>query len=61
MHLLEPRRLVQDEGLLGAIRFAWNVARNPLARRRVVGMRRMFRKHRDHLAAIAIVGRKIGN
>jgi hypothetical protein len=58
MHLLEPRRLVQDEGLIGAMRFVWNVARNPLARQRVVGMRRMFRKYRNHLAAIAIVGQK---
>jgi hypothetical protein len=61
MHLLEPRRLVQDEGLFGAMRFAWNVARNPLARQRVAGMRRMFRKYQSHLAAIAIVGRKTGN
>ena len=60
MHLLEPRRLVQDEGLFGAMRFAWNVARNPQARQRVLGMRRIFRKYRDHLAAIAIVGRKSG-
>jgi hypothetical protein len=52
---------VQDEGLFGAMRFVWNVARNPLARQRVVGMRRMFRKYRDHLAAIAIVGRKTAN
>jgi SAM-dependent methyltransferase len=58
MHLLEPRRLVQDEGLFGAMRFAWNVARNPPARERVLGMRRVFRKYRHHLAAIAIVGRK---
>jgi SAM-dependent methyltransferase len=61
MHLLEPRRLVQDEGLFGAMRFVWNVARNPLARQRVVGMRRMFRKYANHLAAIAVVGRKTGN
>ena len=61
MHLLEPRRLVQDEGLFGAMRFVWNVARNPLARQRVMHMRRVFRKYRNHLAAIAIVGRKTGN
>jgi hypothetical protein len=61
MHLLEPRRLVQDEGLFGALRFAWNVARNPQARQRVLGMRKIFRKYRHHLAAIAIVGRKMAN
>ena len=59
MHLLEPRRLVQDEGILGAMRFVWNVARNSQARQRVLGMRRIFRKYRDHLAAIAIVGCKL--
>jgi SAM-dependent methyltransferase len=55
MHLLEPARLVRDEGLLGAIRFVWNVARNPVARRRVRAMRRTFRKYRQHVAAIALV------
>jgi SAM-dependent methyltransferase len=55
MHLLEPARLVRDEGLLQAIRFAWNVARNPVARRRVRAMRRTFRKYSKHVAAIALV------
>ena len=55
MHLLEPARLVRDEGLLRAIRFVWNVARNSVARRRVRAMRRTFRKYRQHVAAIALV------
>jgi hypothetical protein len=58
MHLLEPSRLVRDEGLARAIRFVWNVARHPAARRRVLAMRRIFRKYRHHLAAIAIVAVK---
>jgi hypothetical protein len=58
MHLLEPRRLVRDEGLLRAIRFVWNVARHPAARQRVRAMRRIFRKYRDNLAAIALVAAK---
>lgn len=58
MHLLEPRRLVQDEGVLGAARFAWNVATHAAARHRVLRMRRIFCKYADHLAAVAIVGRK---
>lgn len=58
MHLLEPRRLVQDEGLLRAARFVWNVARHRQARKRVLAMRRLFRKYRDHLAAIAMVAAK---
>jgi SAM-dependent methyltransferase len=58
MHLLEPARLVRDEGFLGAIRFAWNVAWHPSARRRVLAMRRIFRRYRHHLAAIAVVVEK---
>lgn len=58
MHLLEPLRLVRDEGLAGAMRFAWNVARHADARRRVLLMRRAFRKYRNHLAAVSFVCQK---
>jgi SAM-dependent methyltransferase len=58
MALLEPRRLVADEGLLRALRFAMNVLIHRDARRRVLQMRRTFRRHRDRLTAVAIVARK---
>ncbi len=58
MHLLEPTRIVRDEGVLRTLRFMWNVACNPAARHRVCAMRRIFRKYRDHLAAIALVAVK---
>jgi len=58
MHLLEPARLVKDEGLLRAMRFAWNVATHAAARHRVLTMRRVFRKYGRHLAAIALVATK---
>ncbi|MGD9637221.1 MAG: SAM-dependent methyltransferase, partial [Pirellulales bacterium] len=58
MHLLEPARLVRDEGLLRTIRFVWNVARHAEARRRVLKMRRVFRKYSRQLAAIALVATK---
>lgn len=58
MHLLEPARVVRDEGILRALRFAWNVATHSAARRRVLTMRRVFRKYSAHLAAIAIVAVK---
>jgi SAM-dependent methyltransferase len=60
MHLLEPRRLVQDEGLGGALRFARNVLRDREARKRVLAMRRLFRRNREYLSAIALVGHKPG-
>lgn len=58
MHLLEPRRLIQDEGFFRAIRFAMNVARTPAARARVRAMRSVFRKYGEHLTAIALVAEK---
>lgn len=60
MHLLEPRRLIKDEGLGGALRFARNVLGDAEARKRVLAMRRVFRRYRDHLAAITLVGVKFG-
>lgn len=59
MHLLEPWRIIQDEGTLGALRFAINLLCNRGARRRVLAMRRVFSKYRDHLAAVMIVGQKM--
>ncbi len=58
MHLLEPGRLLRDEGLSGVVRIAFNILRKPAARRRVLSMRRIFRKHASHLSAIAIVAVK---
>ena len=58
MHLLEPKRVVQDEGIWRALTFACNVLRNGEARRRLLTMRRVFRKYHEHLVAIALVGLK---
>jgi SAM-dependent methyltransferase len=61
MHLLEPSRLVRDEGFFHAIRFVFNVARHAAVRRRVLTKRRVFRKYKQHLAAVAIVAVKPHN
>ncbi|MEM7137998.1 MAG: methyltransferase domain-containing protein [Myxococcota bacterium] len=58
MHLLEPRRLIQDEGPGGVARILFNVLRTPTARRRVLAMRRVFHLHRDVLCAVTLVARK---
>lgn len=58
MALLEPRRIISDEGPAGAAKFLFNVARKPQARARVLQMRAIFRKYADHLCAIAIVAKK---
>jgi SAM-dependent methyltransferase len=58
MHLLKPARMVADEGLLRALRIAFNILRTPAARRRVVQMRAVFNRYADHLAAVALVAVK---
>ncbi|MCC7339680.1 MAG: methyltransferase domain-containing protein [Bryobacterales bacterium] len=59
MHLLEPKRLIRDEGFFGALRFAFNLLRRPDARKRVVQMRNLFREYRQNLEAIAFVCEKV--
>lgn len=61
MRLLEPDRLIQDEGFWGALRFVKNLIRDGEARRRVLAMRRIFVKYRPHMAAIMLVGVKTGD
>lgn len=56
LELLEPRRMLQDEGIVGCVRIAFNVVRNSLLRQRIFAIRRIFRKYREHLGAISIVG-----
>lgn len=58
MSLLEPMRLVQDEGLAGTLQIAVNLLRSRVALSRVLDMRAVFRRHRDKLGAIALVARK---
>ena len=58
MSLLEPQRLIRDEGLTGALRFAWNALRDSEARGRVLEMRSVFRRYRKVLGAVALVAVK---
>ena len=57
MSLLEPRRLIADEGF-GVFKIAFNLLRQPQLRKRVVTMRATFSKHAEHLGAIGLVLKK---
>lgn len=57
MALLQPKRILSDEGLRGTARFVRNLLTHPDARSRVLAMRRTFREHRTALIAVAIVAR----
>lgn len=54
LHLLEPRRLLHDEGIVGAARFIARALGDREARARVQAMRSAMRRHHDHLQACAI-------
>ncbi|MFC6718004.1 class I SAM-dependent methyltransferase [Natrialbaceae archaeon GCM10025810] len=58
MALLEPRRLLADEGLPGAVRIGYNLLRRPLARTRVRSLRRFFERYDGELTAIALVAER---
>lgn len=58
MALLDPRRVLADEGPLGAARFVRNVIRDGDSRARVLSMRKVFRRHRKVLRGIALVARR---
>lgn len=57
-HLLEPQRILQDEGFFGGLRFAANLLRHREARRTIFAMRRAFHQYRHNLRAVALVAVK---
>lgn len=58
MHLLRIPRILRDEGILGAGRIAWNVLQDRRARKRVLEMRRVFKKYERFLSAIVLTAEK---
>lgn len=58
MHLLEPKRLIQDEGLVGTLKFIFNVLTHKQARKRLFNLKNTFKKNNQHLNAIAIIAEK---
>lgn len=60
LHLLEPRRIVSDEGLWGALRFWNNARRIPGASDRLKAMRQGFQLQGKLMGGIVILARKPG-
>lgn len=59
MHLLEPGRIIKDEGFFRSVRFVCKVLSHREIRKRVKSMRKTFKKHKEHIHAVAIVAKKI--
>ena len=60
MRLLELDRLIEDEGVFGVGRFLFNMLRTRGATRRLHEVSAIFRKHEQHLCAVALVSRRRG-
>ncbi|CAM1368819.1 class I SAM-dependent methyltransferase [Tenacibaculum xiamenense] len=58
MHLLEPKRVIDDEGLMRTIRIVLNILTHPKERKRILAMRKIFRKYQSSLKAISIIAEK---
>ncbi len=59
LDLLEPGRMLQDEGILRCLKIVCNVAKDPVLRQRILAIRRIFRKYRKHLGAISMVAMRM--
>ncbi len=59
MRLLEPTRMIDDEGIFGVLKIVFNILTHLKAGKRILQMRRTFRKHQEHINAVAIVAEKI--
>ncbi len=57
-HLLEPKRLVQDEGFSGSLKFTANLIRHKEARNAVLHMKKVFRTYQANLTGISIIAIK---
>ena len=58
MHLLEAQRVIDDEGLLRAVKIWFNILTHAEARERILTMRDTFRRHMENINAVAIVAVK---
>ena len=59
MHLVRPKRILQDEGFFRTLKIIFNILTHSDLRSRVKVMRKVFDKHEDHLNAISIVAQKL--
>lgn len=59
MHLLEPKRIIQDEGFFRALKIGFNILTHSKARKRIKAMRNAFMSNEKHMQAISIIAQKV--
>ncbi|MEM8928494.1 MAG: methyltransferase domain-containing protein [Bacteroidota bacterium] len=56
--LLHPKRMIDDEGFFRTLKIIFNILTHPKERKRILAMRKVFKKYADYLCAVAIVAKK---
>lgn len=59
MHLLEPKRMIDDEGFFGVLKIAFNILKNSTIRKRIIQIRKAFNKYQKNMKAVAIIAEKV--
>lgn len=58
MHLLEPERILSDEGFFRTLKIGWNILTHPKAKKRIIQMRSIFKANEKHMTAFGIIAEK---
>ena len=54
MGLLNPKQMVQDEGIAGTGQILWRILARPVIRDRILAMRQVFQQHQQDLGYIVV-------
>lgn len=58
MALLNPRRIVQEEGISTFLKLGWNLLTRPILRQRILDMQQVFTRHSSNLGYIVLCAQK---
>ena len=58
MKLLNPKRLLQDEGFFRCLKIIFNILTHPKERKRILAMKKVFTKYKKQLNAVCVIARK---
>lgn len=59
MHLLQPKRMMDDEGIFRTMKIVFNILKHPDAKKRILKMRSIFKKYENQMTAFAIIAEKV--
>ncbi|MDO5664368.1 MAG: methyltransferase domain-containing protein [Bacteroidia bacterium] len=59
MILLEPKRIIDDEGFWRFCKIVFNILTHPKERKRILEMRRVFKKYKEHMVAVSFIAEKV--